>query len=102
MDAYKNAVLHKDRAALAKLVSDDIMYVHSSGTKYETKADLLKSIRRTKTSYSLPQCGWSCPTAMIPTASSSAEEMVTSFSACWSGLVNDISGGPTSRPGQRP
>jgi len=42
MDAYKNAMLHKDRAALAKLVSDDIMYVHSSGTKYETKADLLK------------------------------------------------------------
>jgi ketosteroid isomerase-like protein len=42
MEAYKTAMLHKDRAALAKLVSDDIMYVHSSGTKYETKADLLK------------------------------------------------------------
>jgi len=42
MDAYKNAMLHKDRAALTKLVSDDIMYVHSNGTKIESKADLLK------------------------------------------------------------
>ena len=42
MDAYKSAMLHKDRAALEKLVSDDIMYVHSSGTKIESKADLLK------------------------------------------------------------
>lgn len=42
MDAYKNAMLHKDRAALTKLVSDDITYVHSNGTKNETKADLLK------------------------------------------------------------
>ena len=42
MDAYKNAMIHKDRAALAKLIGDDITYVHSSGTKHETKADLLK------------------------------------------------------------
>ena len=41
MDAYKNAMIHKDRAALDKLLSDDLTYVHSSA-KYENKADVLK------------------------------------------------------------
>ena len=38
MDAYKNAMLHKDRAALAKLVSDDIMYVHYTGNKVRNQS----------------------------------------------------------------
>ena len=41
MDAYKNALIHKDRAALGKLLGDDLTYVHSGG-KFETKADVLK------------------------------------------------------------
>jgi ketosteroid isomerase-like protein len=41
MDAYKNALIHKDRAALDRLLGNDLTYVHSGG-KFETKADVLK------------------------------------------------------------
>jgi hypothetical protein len=41
MNAYKTAMIHKDRAAMEKLLADELRYVHSSG-KIETKADVLK------------------------------------------------------------
>jgi len=43
MDAYKNAVTHKDGAALEKLLGDDLTYVHSEGL-LESKADVIKSV----------------------------------------------------------
>jgi hypothetical protein len=42
MDVYKNAMIHKDRAALEKILSSDLTYVHSGG-QVETKADVIKS-----------------------------------------------------------
>ena len=45
MDAYKNAMTHKDGAAvLNKLLAEDLTYVHSNGTLIETKADVIKSV----------------------------------------------------------
>jgi hypothetical protein len=41
MNAYKTAMIHNDRAAMEKLLADELRYVHSSG-KIETKADVLK------------------------------------------------------------
>ena len=43
MDAYKNAMVQKDGAALKKLLADDLTYVHSTGS-FETKADVIKAI----------------------------------------------------------
>jgi hypothetical protein len=43
MDAYKDAMIHKDGAALDKLLANDLTYVHSTG-QFETKADVIKSI----------------------------------------------------------
>ena len=43
MDAYKNAMTHKDGAALSKLLGDDLTYVQSNG-QLETKADVIKSV----------------------------------------------------------
>jgi ketosteroid isomerase-like protein len=43
MDAWKQATMKKDGAALGKLLHPDLTYSHSSG-KNETKADVLKSV----------------------------------------------------------
>lgn len=43
MEALKQAMLHKDRAALEKLASDDLVYIHSGGQQ-ETKAQFVDSI----------------------------------------------------------
>jgi len=43
LDTYKQGLLHKDGAALAKVLSDDLAYTHSQG-KFETKADVIKAI----------------------------------------------------------
>jgi hypothetical protein len=48
MDAYKDAMIHKDGAALDKLLSPDLTYTHSAG-QLETKADVIKSITSGKT-----------------------------------------------------
>lgn len=48
MDAYKDAMIHKDGAALDKLLSNDLTYTHSGG-QHETKADVIKSITAGKT-----------------------------------------------------
>ena len=48
MDAYKEAMIHKDGAALDKLLSNDLTYTHSGG-QLETKADVIKSITTSKT-----------------------------------------------------
>ena len=43
MDAYKNAMTHKDGPALGKLSGDDLTYVHSNGL-LETKRDVIGSV----------------------------------------------------------
>ncbi len=43
MESLKQAMIHKDGAALDKLLSDDLLYTHSAG-QFETKADFVKSI----------------------------------------------------------
>ena len=43
MESLKQAMLHKDPAALERLLNDDLMYTHSAGS-VETKADVIKSI----------------------------------------------------------
>jgi hypothetical protein len=48
MDAYKEAMIHKDGATLDKLLSNDLTYTHSGG-QLETKADVIKSIASGKT-----------------------------------------------------
>jgi hypothetical protein len=48
MDAYKDAMIHKDGATLDKLLSSDLTYTHSGG-QLETKADVIKSITTAKT-----------------------------------------------------
>jgi ketosteroid isomerase-like protein len=48
MDAYKEAMIHKDGPTLDKLLSNDLTYVHSGG-QLETKADVIKSITSGKT-----------------------------------------------------
>src|SRR3977135_1344931 len=42
MDAWKQATMKKDKAALEKLLHADLIYTHSSG-KNETKADVITS-----------------------------------------------------------
>jgi ketosteroid isomerase-like protein len=48
MDAFKDAMIHKDGAALGKLLAEDLTYTHSGG-QFETKADVIKSITSGKT-----------------------------------------------------
>ena len=43
MEALKQAMLHKDGAALEKLCADDLTYSHSAG-QLETKAQFIKAI----------------------------------------------------------
>ena len=43
MDAWKQATMKKDKAALEKLLHADLSYTHSSG-KNETKADVIKAV----------------------------------------------------------
>lgn len=43
MESLKQAMLHKDGAALDKLLSEDLTYIHSGGQN-ETKADFMKAI----------------------------------------------------------
>jgi len=43
MDALKQAMIHKDGAALDKLLSSDLTYTHSAGQE-QTKADVIQSI----------------------------------------------------------
>jgi ketosteroid isomerase-like protein len=47
MEAWKQATLNKDGAALEKLLHDDLTYSHSN-VKTETKADVLASVTRGK------------------------------------------------------
>jgi hypothetical protein len=48
MDVYKNAMIGKDGAALDKLLSPDLAYVHSGG-EFQSKADVIDSIAKAKT-----------------------------------------------------
>lgn len=43
MESLKQAMIHRDGAALEKLLSDDLTYTHSAGQE-ESKADVIKSI----------------------------------------------------------
>ena len=43
MESLKQAMLHKDGAALDKLLGDDLSYIHSTG-QHETKAEFMKAI----------------------------------------------------------
>jgi ketosteroid isomerase-like protein len=49
LDAYKQAMINKDSAALTKVLSDDLTYTHSSNL-HEDKAAVLASIKRPGTS----------------------------------------------------
>ena len=48
MDAFKEAMIHKDGAALDKLLASDLTYVHSEG-QLQTKAEVIQSITSGKT-----------------------------------------------------
>jgi hypothetical protein len=48
MDAFKEAMTHKDGAALDKLLAPDLTYVHSGG-EFQNKADVISSITTGKT-----------------------------------------------------
>src|SRR5260370_2849758 len=48
MDAYKEAMIHKDGAAFDKLLSNDLTSTHAGG-QLESKADVIKSITAGKT-----------------------------------------------------
>jgi hypothetical protein len=48
METYKDAMIHKDGAALDKVLSQDLTYTHSAG-QLESKADVIKSITSGKT-----------------------------------------------------
>lgn len=48
MNGYKEAMIQKDGAALDKLLSGDLTYVHSGG-QLETKGDVIKAITSGKT-----------------------------------------------------
>jgi ketosteroid isomerase-like protein len=48
MDAYKHAMMAKDRAALEKLFHKDLTYTHSSGLN-ETKAEAIKAVTEGRT-----------------------------------------------------
>ena len=42
MESLKQAMIHRDGAALGRLLHDDLIYTHSGG-QLETKADVIKS-----------------------------------------------------------
>jgi ketosteroid isomerase-like protein len=44
LDAYKQALIARDAAALSKVLSDDLTYTHSSN-KHEDKAAVLESLK---------------------------------------------------------
>ena len=44
MEAYKQALMKKDAAALSKILSDDLVYTHSSNL-HETKTAVLESLK---------------------------------------------------------
>src|ERR1700691_4948314 len=44
MNAYKQALIKKDAAVLAKVVSDDLVYTHSSNL-HQDKAALIESLK---------------------------------------------------------
>jgi ketosteroid isomerase-like protein len=44
LDSYKQALLKKDAAALAKVLADDVTYTHSSN-KHENKAEVIESLK---------------------------------------------------------
>ena len=44
LDAYKQAVIQRDAAALSKVLADDLTYTHSSN-KHEDKAAVLESLK---------------------------------------------------------
>jgi len=48
MNAYKEALIHKDGAALNRILSPDLLYTHSGG-QFETKHDVVASITAGKT-----------------------------------------------------
>ena len=43
LDTYKDALLHKDGVALARILSDDLTYTHSGGQE-QTKAEVIESV----------------------------------------------------------
>ena len=43
MEAFKQALIHRDGVALGRLLHDDLQYTHSGG-QFETKADVIKAI----------------------------------------------------------
>jgi len=45
MDAYKQGLIKKDAAALSKVLSDDLIYTHSSNL-HEDKAAVLESLKK--------------------------------------------------------
>jgi len=62
MDAYKNAQISGDTAALEKLLGDDLTYVHSAGM-LQDKAAVIKSAKDGKSPFSassfrIPRCGF--------------------------------------------
>ena len=48
MDAFKDAMIHKDGAALDKLLANDLTYVHSAG-QLQNKKEVIDSITSGKT-----------------------------------------------------
>jgi hypothetical protein len=48
MDAYKQAMIHRDGSALEKLLSPDLTYTHSGGQE-QNKAEVIQSIVSGKT-----------------------------------------------------
>jgi ketosteroid isomerase-like protein len=44
MDAYKQALIRKDAAALSKVLSDDLVYTHSSNV-HQDKAAVIESLK---------------------------------------------------------
>lgn len=47
---WSDAMLHRDAAALERLLADDLSYTHSSA-KHETKADVLQVIKSNSLTY---------------------------------------------------
>ena len=45
MDAYRQALVHKDAATLSKILSDDLVYTHSSNL-HEDKAAVIESLKK--------------------------------------------------------
>ena len=45
MDAYREALVKKDAAALSRILSDDLTYTHSSNL-HENKAAVLESLKK--------------------------------------------------------